>query len=89
MKDPDLTHYKSLGEFFYRELKDGIRPIDESPIVSSVPGGGGESEHVCRMKDPYYLLLAMYRCLRPMVQSYILAQFKVEESSRSRESHTR
>ena len=22
MKDPDLTHYKSLGEFFYRELKD-------------------------------------------------------------------
>lgn len=28
MKDPDLTHYKNLSEFFYRELKDGARPID-------------------------------------------------------------
>jgi phosphatidylserine decarboxylase len=35
MKDPDLTHYKSLGDFFYRELKDGARPIDDSPLVST------------------------------------------------------
>lgn len=28
MKDPDLTHYKNLSEFFYRELKDGARPIN-------------------------------------------------------------
>lgn len=36
MKDPDLTHYRSLGEFFYRELAPGLREIDEeAPIVSS------------------------------------------------------
>ncbi|PWY97487.1 phosphatidylserine decarboxylase [Testicularia cyperi] len=38
MKDPDLTHYKSLGEFFYRELKDGARPIDDSVLVSPADG---------------------------------------------------
>ena len=38
MKDPDLTHYKSLGEFFYRELKDGARQIDDSILVSPADG---------------------------------------------------
>ncbi|CDU26083.1 related to PSD1-phosphatidylserine decarboxylase 1 [Sporisorium scitamineum] len=38
MKDPDLTHYKSLGEFFYRELKEGARPIDDSILVSPADG---------------------------------------------------
>lgn len=33
MKDPDLTHYRSLGEFFYRELRDGARVIEDSPLV--------------------------------------------------------
>lgn len=30
----DLTHYESLGEFFYRELKPGLRPIADAPMVS-------------------------------------------------------
>lgn len=38
MKDPDLTHYKSLGEFFYRELKDGARPIQDAVLVSPADG---------------------------------------------------
>nr|CDI53175.1 related to PSD1-phosphatidylserine decarboxylase 1 [Melanopsichium pennsylvanicum 4] len=38
MKDPDLTHYKSLGEFFYRELKEGAREIDDSVLVSPADG---------------------------------------------------
>lgn len=39
MKDKDLTHYSSLGEFFYRELVDGSRAIDdEAPIVSPADG---------------------------------------------------
>lgn len=38
MKDPDLTHYRSLGEFFYRELKEGARPIDDSILVSPADG---------------------------------------------------
>jgi phosphatidylserine decarboxylase len=32
--DPgDLTQYASLGEFFYRKLKDGARPIDDAILV--------------------------------------------------------
>ncbi|EPQ28818.1 uncharacterized protein PFL1_03621 [Pseudozyma flocculosa PF-1] len=38
MKDPDLTHYASLGEFFYRELKEGARKIDDSILVSPADG---------------------------------------------------
>ncbi|SPC67458.1 related to PSD1 - phosphatidylserine decarboxylase 1 [Ustilago sp. UG-2017b] len=38
MKDPDLTHYRSLGEFFYRELKEGVREIDDSILVSPADG---------------------------------------------------
>lgn len=36
MKDPDLTHYKSLGDFFYRELKEGARPIAQNSDLVSV-----------------------------------------------------
>lgn len=37
--EDDLTTYKNLGEFFYRELKPGARPIDEnSPLVSPADG---------------------------------------------------
>ncbi|KAF9572226.1 phosphatidylserine decarboxylase 1 [Mortierella alpina] len=39
MKDPDLTHYKNLSEFFYRELKDGVRPVDyDAALVSPSDG---------------------------------------------------
>ncbi|KAG0259427.1 phosphatidylserine decarboxylase 1 [Mortierella polycephala] len=39
MKDPDLTHYKNLSEFFYRELRDDVRPIDyEAALVSPSDG---------------------------------------------------
>lgn len=34
MAEQDLTKYESLGEFFYRELKEGVRPIAECPMVS-------------------------------------------------------
>ncbi|ELU43649.1 phosphatidylserine decarboxylase 1 [Rhizoctonia solani AG-1 IA] len=36
--DPDLTNYASLGEFFYRELADGVRPIANSALVSPADG---------------------------------------------------
>ncbi|KAJ1668790.1 phosphatidylserine decarboxylase 1 [Coemansia sp. RSA 1813] len=41
MKDPDLSHYPNLATFFYRELKDGARPVDldESTIVVSPSDG--------------------------------------------------
>ncbi|KAF9175125.1 phosphatidylserine decarboxylase 1 [Mortierella sp. AD011] len=39
MKDPDLTHYKNLSEFFYRELKDDARPIDYNAALVSPSDG--------------------------------------------------
>ncbi|KAI5985073.1 phosphatidylserine decarboxylase-domain-containing protein [Pisolithus albus] len=34
----DLTQYASLGEFFYRKLKPGVRPVDNSVLVSPADG---------------------------------------------------
>ncbi|EPQ61394.1 hypothetical protein GLOTRDRAFT_102911 [Gloeophyllum trabeum ATCC 11539] len=37
--DPDdLTQYASLGEFFYRKLKPGARPVANAPLVSPADG---------------------------------------------------
>ncbi|KAG2356061.1 phosphatidylserine decarboxylase-domain-containing protein [Suillus spraguei] len=37
--DPDdLTQYASLGQFFYRKLKPGARPIDNAILVSPADG---------------------------------------------------
>jgi phosphatidylserine decarboxylase len=32
----DLTKYASLGQFFYRQLKAGARPVDNAVLVSSL-----------------------------------------------------
>lgn len=34
----DLREYESLGEFFYRELKPGVRPIADAALVSPSDG---------------------------------------------------
>lgn len=34
----DLTQYASLGDFFYRKLKPGARPVDNSVLVSPADG---------------------------------------------------
>lgn len=38
MADPELTHYKSLGDFFYRSLRPDVRPIANSTLVSPADG---------------------------------------------------
>ena len=38
MLDPDLTHYESLGQFFSRELKPGVRPLADRLVVSPCDG---------------------------------------------------
>lgn len=35
---PDLTAYASLGEFFYRKLKPGARPVADAILVSPADG---------------------------------------------------
>jgi len=32
-RECDLTCFPTLADFFCRELKDGVRPIDAAPIV--------------------------------------------------------
>ncbi|CCG84433.1 protein of unknown function [Taphrina deformans PYCC 5710] len=39
MKEKDLTQYRNLAEFFYRELDNGIRPIDEEATMVSPADG--------------------------------------------------
>ncbi|KIY66734.1 phosphatidylserine decarboxylase 1 [Cylindrobasidium torrendii FP15055 ss-10] len=34
----DLRTYKSLGDFFYRRLKEGVRPVDPAVLVSPADG---------------------------------------------------
>ena len=34
----DLREYPSLGAFFYRKLKDGVRPVDKAALVSPADG---------------------------------------------------
>lgn len=36
--EPDLTTYKNLSEFFYRQLKPGVRPIADSEVISPSDG---------------------------------------------------
>jgi len=38
IEQPDLTAYKSLGDFFYRKLKPGVRPVDGAALVSPADG---------------------------------------------------
>lgn len=70
----DLTRYASLGDFFYRRLKDGVRPVADSVLV-------------CIPLLPVYLrqltsALFAFRSARQMVESSILAQSKVAASSK-------
>lgn len=37
--EDDLKRYSNLGEFFYRELKPGVRPIDENALLVSPADG--------------------------------------------------
>ncbi len=39
MKDPVLSHYKNLSEFFYREIRPETRPIDPAALLVSPSDG--------------------------------------------------
>ncbi|WVO14410.1 phosphatidylserine decarboxylase [Cryptococcus depauperatus] len=60
----ELSEYKSLGDFFYRELKKGVRPVADAPMVSPADGrvlhyGKIVGEHVEQVKGITYSLEAL------------------------------
>ena len=60
----DLKTYDSLGDFFYREMKDGLRPIQDAPMVSPADGrvlhfGEIAGEQVEQVKGITYSLQAL------------------------------
>ncbi|MCO5590138.1 hypothetical protein L7F22_044107 [Adiantum nelumboides] len=64
MKDTELKNYRSLGEFFYRELKDNARPIADAPLVSPADGkvlhcGSIQGRRVEQVKGVTYSLDAL------------------------------
>ncbi|KAK2464864.1 hypothetical protein APHAL10511_002940 [Amanita phalloides] len=38
IEQQDLTAYRSLGDFFYRKLKPGVRPVGDAVLVSPADG---------------------------------------------------
>ena len=59
----DLKEYANLGDFFKRELKPGVRPIESGDIVSPCDGtvvhfGKVDKEHVEQVKGVKYSLAA-------------------------------
>ncbi|KAG9310427.1 phosphatidylserine decarboxylase-domain-containing protein [Chiua virens] len=60
----DLTKYASLGDFFYRKLKPGARPVDSAVLVSPADGtvlhfGTIDNLHVEQVKGITYSLDAL------------------------------
>lgn len=74
----DLTKYKSLGDFFYRRLKDGARPIDSAVLV-----------RIERYATHCHVLTySPFRSRLLTVEYCISAQLKVFASNRSKDSRT-
>lgn len=91
----DLKSYASLGEFFYRKLKAGARPVDDATLVSPADGtilhfgrvdvnGDGNGElgpvKVEQVKGITYSLDALLGVERPGSPESILVHFHNPES---------
>ncbi|KAI7893412.1 phosphatidylserine decarboxylase-domain-containing protein [Mucor mucedo] len=64
MKNPDLYAYPNLSAFFYRELKEGVRPIADATLVSPSDGkvlhfGVVQGENIEQIKGVTYNLDAL------------------------------
>ncbi|ODQ65968.1 phosphatidylserine decarboxylase [Nadsonia fulvescens var. elongata DSM 6958] len=73
--EPDLKVFANLGEFFFRKLKDGARPIDQNaPLVSPSDGkvlrlGSLDGEHIEQVKGVSYSMSALLGSTAPRVNS--------------------
>ncbi|GAA5802455.1 hypothetical protein HPULCUR_007920 [Helicostylum pulchrum] len=64
MKNPNLYDYRNLSEFFYRELKEGVRPIADATLVSPSDGkilhfGVVQGENIEQIKGVTYNVHAL------------------------------
>ena len=62
--EPDPTAYKSFNDFFTRALKDGARPLADTPLVCPVDGaisqfGAIEGEQIFQAKGHAYTATAL------------------------------
>ncbi|KAF8220808.1 phosphatidylserine decarboxylase 1 [Tricholoma matsutake] len=67
---PDLRSYPSLGSFFYRKLKPGVRPVDAAALVSPADGtvlhfGTIQDRRIEQVKGITYSLDALLGVERP------------------------
>ncbi|TBU46276.1 phosphatidylserine decarboxylase [Dichomitus squalens] len=79
--DPqDLTQYASLGEFFYRKLKDGARPVADAVLVSPADGrvlhfGVIKDGRIEQVKGSTYSLDALLGLARPGTPAVTAVEF--------------
>ena len=76
MDEPNLTTYKSLGDFFYRKLKPGVRPVDVAALVSCPPVS-------CRGSGADILY---HRSVRQMARYCILERLRIRGWNKSKAS---
>ncbi|KAJ7585156.1 phosphatidylserine decarboxylase 1 [Mycena floridula] len=74
----DLREYASLGDFFYRKLRDGARPVDNALLVSPADGkilhfGTIQDSKVEQVKGITYSLDALLGVERPGSPSPVAA----------------
>ncbi|KAI0369878.1 phosphatidylserine decarboxylase [Pilatotrama ljubarskyi] len=89
---PDLKQYRSLGEFFYRKLKDGARPIADSVLVSPADGrvlhfGVIKDGRVEQVKGSTYSLDALLGVARPGTPAPTPVEFPDEKMQEVNHKH--
>lgn len=78
LAQPDLRSYVSLGDFFYRKLKDGVRPVADVALVRTPrPLSALPSDELTRT-------CLSHRSRLPMESSSTLEPSPEQRSSRSR-----
>ncbi|KAH9920334.1 phosphatidylserine decarboxylase-domain-containing protein [Fomitopsis serialis] len=85
--DPlDLTQYASLGDFFYRKLKPGVRPVADSALVSPADGrvlhfGVIRDGRVEQIKGATYSLDALLGVDRPDSHPPAAVEFQARDQA--------
>ncbi|KAI0078547.1 phosphatidylserine decarboxylase [Panus rudis PR-1116 ss-1] len=91
--DPeDLKSYKSLGDFFYRRLKDGVRPISNTVLVSPADGrilhfGTVTGRRVEQVKGSTYSLDALLGFQKPATTPGHEVQFPARDLAEVEDKH--